>query len=74
LLKAPNKLLKRTNISWLFAPSAPISDEGPSVEKVHSFTEDSGNHKVGKHHEAYLSNIRRADPEKWETIIRQPMS
>jgi len=43
----------------------PFSEEGPSVEKVHSFTEDSG-----KHNEIYLSDIRRADPEKWKTIMR----
>jgi hypothetical protein len=28
----------------------------------------------GKHHEIYLSDMRRADPKKWKTIIRQPMS
>jgi hypothetical protein len=26
-----------------------------------------------KHHEIYLSDIRRAAPEKWRTIIRQPI-
>lgn len=29
---------------------------------------------AGKHHEIYLSDIRRADPAKWKTIIRQPMA
>ncbi len=52
----------------------PFSEEGPTVEKVHSFIEKSGNHRKGKHHEIYLSDIRRASPEKWKTIIRQPMS
>jgi len=27
----------------------------------------------GKHHEIYLSDIRKAAPEKWKTIIRQPI-
>ena len=27
----------------------------------------------GKHHEIYLSDIRKSDPSKWKTIIRQPM-
>jgi hypothetical protein len=27
----------------------------------------------GKHHEIYISDIRRAEPKKWRTIIRQPM-
>ena len=52
----------------------PFSEEGPTVEKVHSFIEENGGQKSGKHHEIYLSDIRRAAPEKWKTIIRQPMS
>lgn len=26
----------------------------------------------GKHHEIYLNDLRRAAPEKWKTIVRQP--
>lgn len=52
----------------------PFSEEGPTVVKVHSFIENSGNQRIGKHHEIYLSDIRKAAPEKWKTIIRQPMS
>jgi len=52
----------------------PFSEEGPTVEKVHSFIEASGSQKKGKHHEIYLSDMRRAAPEKWKTIIRQAMS
>ena len=33
---------------------------------------ESGYSLSGKHHEIYLSDIRRAAPEKWKTIIRQP--
>lgn len=51
----------------------PFSEEGPTIEKVHSFIEASGSQRRGKHHEIYLSDIRRAAPEKWKTIIRQPM-
>ena len=51
----------------------PFSEEGPTVEKVHSFIEENGSKRTGKHHEIYLSDIRRAAPEKWKTIIRQPM-
>ena len=50
----------------------PFSEEGPTVEKVHNFIETRGI-RTGKHHEIYLSDIRRADPAKWKTIIRQPM-
>jgi len=52
----------------------PFSEEGPTIEKVHLFIERNGSLRVGKHHEIYLSDIRRAAPEKWKTIIRQPMS
>ena len=52
----------------------PFSEEGPTVEKVHTFIEESNKLRRGKHHEIYLSDIRRAAPEKWKIIIRQPMS
>ena len=52
----------------------PFSEEGPTIEKVHAFIEAQGSQRVGKHHEIYLSDIRRASPEKWKTIVRQPMS
>lgn len=50
----------------------PFSEEGPTVERVHKFIEGSGFKLDGKHHEIHLSDIRRAAPEKWKTIIRQP--
>ena len=50
----------------------PFSEEGPTIEKVHQFI-DSKSKRTGKHHEVYLSDIRKADPSKWKTIIRQPM-
>lgn len=50
----------------------PFSEEGPTVEKVHQFIDARGK-RIGKHHEIYLSDIRKADPARWKTIIRQPM-
>ena len=50
----------------------PFSEEGPTVEKVHRFIASRGT-RIGKHHEIYLSDIRKADPAKWKTVIRQPM-
>ena len=50
----------------------PFSKEGPTIKKVHDFIIDNGYKLSGKHHEIYLSDIRRAAPEKWKTIIRQP--
>ena len=51
----------------------PFSEEGPNIARVHDFIAASGNRLRGKHHEIYLSDIRKADPAKWKTIIRQPM-
>ncbi len=50
----------------------PFSEEGPAIEKVHEFIDVHGK-RTGKHHEIYLSDIRKADPSKWKTVIRQPM-
>ena len=52
----------------------PFSTEGPTIERVHRFIEESGCEPVGKHHEIYLSDIRKADSSKWKTVIRQPMA
>jgi hypothetical protein len=52
----------------------PFTEEGPTVEKVHAFIDEQGCEKRGRHHEIYLSDIRRAAPEKWKTIIRQPIT
>lgn len=50
----------------------PFSEEGPVIERLHHFI-DARTGRSGKHHEIYLSDIRRADPAKWKTIIRHPM-
>jgi hypothetical protein len=50
----------------------PFSEEGPTVQKLHDFIDSIGQ-RLGKHHEIYLSDIRKAAPAKWKTIIRQPM-
>lgn len=51
----------------------PFSEEGPTVQRLHRFIADRGCKLAGKHHEIYLSDIRKADPQKWKTVIRQPM-
>jgi hypothetical protein len=50
----------------------PFSTEGATIERLHAFI-DARTARRGKHHEIYLSDIRRADPAKWKTIIRHPM-
>lgn len=51
----------------------PFSEEGPTVQRIHAFIEERAA-LAGKHHEIYLSDIRRADPSKWKTVVRQPMA
>jgi hypothetical protein len=51
----------------------PFSAEGPTIQRVHDHITAHGQ-LGGKHHEIYLSDIRRAAPEKWRTIIRQPLA
>ncbi len=50
----------------------PFSEEGPTVERVHQFIASEGRTLCGRHHEIYLSDIRKAAPAKWKTVIRQP--
>lgn len=51
----------------------PFSEEGPTVARLHQFASDQGYTLRDKHHEIYLSDPRRSAPEKWRTIIRQPV-
>ena len=50
----------------------PFTDEGPTIERLHAFI-DARAGRAGKHHEIYLTDIRRAEPAKWKTLIRHPM-
>ncbi len=51
----------------------PYSAEGPTVAALHAFITGQGSKLAGKHHEVYLSDPRRAAPERMKTILRQPM-
>ena len=51
----------------------PYEDEGPTIERLHTFMKDNGYTFNGHHHEIYLSDPRRSAPEKLKTIIRQPV-
>jgi hypothetical protein len=52
----------------------PYSAEAPTIERLHKFIKDHGYSMRGKHHEVYLSDPRKAAPEKMKTIMRQPIS
>ncbi|MBC2582268.1 hypothetical protein HGI79_18705 [Clostridium sp. DJ247] len=51
----------------------PYSEEKPTIERLHNYIEENNYSKVGKHHEIYISDPRKASPEKLKTIIRQPI-
>ncbi len=51
----------------------PFSAEGPTVARLHAFIASLGGRFSGRHHEIYLSDVRKADPARWKTIIRQPL-
>jgi hypothetical protein len=50
----------------------PFSTEGQTVERLHAYI-DARSGRRGRHHEIYLTDIRRAAPSRWKTVIRQPM-
>jgi hypothetical protein len=51
----------------------PYAYEGPTITGLHQFAVDNGYQLRGKHHEIYLSDPRRAAPERLKTVIRQPV-
>ena len=50
----------------------PFANEGPTIAALHRVIADAGLRLAGKHHEIYLSDMRRTAPEKLRTIVRQP--
>lgn len=53
----------------------PFDAEGPVLKKLHhDVIPSQGLRPVGRHHEIYLTDIRRSAPEKQRTILRQPVT
>lgn len=53
----------------------PYDDEGPVLAAMHDDVIPSrGLRMTGRHHEIYLSDPRRAAPERLRTILRQPVA
>jgi hypothetical protein len=48
----------------------PYATEPATVEKMHGWATENGYRLAGKHHEIYLGDPRRADPEKLKTVLR----
>jgi hypothetical protein len=51
----------------------PYADEGPNIARLHDFVAAQGLRLRGHHHEIYLSDPRKAAPEKMRTVLRQPV-
>ena len=52
----------------------PFDDEGPVLDTMHhEVIPSQGLQPTGRHHEIYLSDLRRTDPSKLRTILRQPV-
>ncbi len=52
-----------------------FDDEADVLARMHDeFIPGNGLRMVGKHHEIYLSDLRRVAPEKQRTILRQPVA
>lgn len=49
-------------------------DEAPVLDELHHrFIPENGLRMTGRHHEIYLSDVRRVAPAKLRTILRQPV-
>lgn len=55
----------------------PFDDEPASVAKMDEFVAENGYEndlsEQRLHHEIYLTDARKIDPEKWKTVIRHPI-
>jgi hypothetical protein len=53
----------------------PYDAEGPALAEMHDeFIPSRGLRMTGRHHEIYLSDVRRTAPAKLRTILRQPVA
>jgi hypothetical protein len=52
----------------------PYDQESRSVAQLEAFAKQNGYRLIGKHHEIYLGDPRRARPDKLRTILRHPVS
>jgi hypothetical protein len=52
----------------------PYSAETTTINKMEAFAKEHGYEMVGKHHEIYLGDPRRAAPSKLKTILRHPVA
>lgn len=51
----------------------PFSTEPETLEKMNVLIQQNGFQKNGEHHEIYLSDFRKTNPDKLKTILREPV-
>lgn len=51
----------------------PYATEPATKERMEAFARENGYSLCGRHHEIYLGNPLRAEPEKLKTVLRQPV-
>ncbi|WP_442954401.1 GyrI-like domain-containing protein [Paenibacillus sp. MMS18-CY102] len=56
-----------------FLHIGPYSTEPASLEKMYAFMHQHGLAQNGRHHLIYLSDPRKAAPDKRKTILRLPV-
>jgi hypothetical protein len=52
----------------------PYSEERRSIERLHAGIAAAGLRPIGRHHELYVGDPRRSDPDRLRTILRQPVT
>ncbi|NQU39793.1 MAG: GyrI-like domain-containing protein [Lentisphaerae bacterium] len=52
----------------------PYDKIGNTIALLEAFAEEQGLSFNGKHHEVFLSDPRRVEPERIKTIVRQPVA
>jgi hypothetical protein len=52
----------------------PHAEEGPTIERLHTFLGDQGFAMRGRHHEIYLTNVFEVAPADSLTVLRQPVA
>jgi hypothetical protein len=75
--KKPNPVLSRLRLASFCEGLCvqtmhlgPYATEPATVEKMQRWAAENGYQMTGKHHEIYLGDPRRAEPEKLKTVLR----
>jgi hypothetical protein len=78
--KRPNPALSRLRLASLreglcvqTMHLGPYEAEPATVERMQRWAAENGYRLSGKHHEIYLGDPRRAEPEKLKTVLRHPV-